>query len=216
MINANTLYKFVEFIGNQYQSGRISPDEFNLAWERAEREYLNSIFTTGRVMQQGSAGGTDAEKDVLRVLRKNATLTNDKYGRVSLPQDYLRWDALYRITGVGQGDPVQLISQDQWASRSSSKLNPTSKYPVAKLEGNEVMVLPVSTRYNLSYIRTPVQPKWAFTLDGFNRPVYSAGSSINSELPEYLTNEIAFRICSYLGINISKAELVQYSEMKAQ
>ena len=215
MIVADSLYKFVEFVANQYQSGRISPDEFNTAWVRAETEYINSIFGVGRNTTT-STGATDAERDTMRVLRTAAILSNNKYGWMPLPNNYFRWGSLYLVHGIETGKVATLLSDDQWASRSDSKLSPPGKFTIAKLEGNGIIAKPVSSRFSLSYIRIPVTPVWAYTLDGNGRPVHDAVSSTNSELPEYLTNEIAFRICSYLGINISKVELVQYSEMKTQ
>ena len=213
MIAANSLHDFVSFIGNQYQTGRISPNEFNLAWKRAETEYLNSLLGKGR-LREDSMGGTDAAKDILRILTTSTTITNDKWGEMDLPEDYFRFNAMDVVKGVKAGQRVSLLSPDQWASRSESKLNPVEKYPIAKLQGDKVIALPVSTRYNLTYLRTPATPQWGYTLDPFTRPVYDPATSVDSELPEYLTNEIAFRICSYLGINISKVELIQYSEAK--
>lgn len=215
MIGADLLYNFVKLIGNQYQTGRMSPDEFNTAWKRAETEYVNTIFGVGR-SPSSSVGGSDQEQDALRVLRTSSVISNDKFGWMDLPEDYLRWGSLYIITGLNSGKVVTLLSSDKWAARSESKLNPPIQYPIAKMEGERVLAKPVSSRFNLSYLRTPVTPLWSYTLDSNSRPVYDATTSVDSELPEFLTNEIAFRICSYLGINISKAELVQYSEMKTQ
>ena len=109
-----------------------------------------------------------------------------------------------------------MISPDQWGASASSQLNPVSKYPIAKLIGSKVNVLPVNTRYELTYLRTPVTPSWGYTLDAFTRPVFDAATSVDSELPAYMINEIAFKICSYLGINLSKVELIQYAEAKTQ
>lgn len=216
MILANTLYEFVKFIGNQSQTGRIIPDSFNLAWQSAEIEYLNDLMGEGKATKMESFGGGDAALDSTRILTKSTLLVNDKFGWVNLPPDYFRWGALSLITGLNKSKPVQLLSDDKWAGRSNSQLNPPAKYPIAKLEGNSILAKPEASRYSLSYIRTPVTPKWAFTIGSNGRPVYDAGASVNSELPGYLMNQIAYKICSMLGINISKAELIQYAEMQSQ
>ena len=215
MILASELYDFVDYVANQYQTGRISPEEFNLSWKNAEIEYINEVMGRGKNAVD-SMGATDAANDILRVFKATSVFSSNNWGEANLPEDYWRYVSLTMVEGIKTGRPVSLISPDQWGARASSQLNPVSKYPIAKLIGSKVNVLPVNTRYELTYLRTPVTPSWGYTLDAFTRPVFDAATSVDSELPAYMINEIAFKICSYLGINLSKVELIQYAEAKTQ
>lgn len=215
MINANDLYTLVKFFANQNQTGRITPSEFNAAWAAAERELLNEKIGDGTRLKVGAQGRDQRTQDELDFLRRKTVVQPDSLAEADLPADYHQLNAIMRIDSKTLRTRVSLLNQDKWAERTSSKLLPVSSYPIAQLVGQDkVQILPSNYRYEIHYLKKPTTPSWAFTTDANGRPVYDAGNSVNSEFPESLTNDVAFKICSYLGINISRVDLIQYSESK--
>ena len=90
-------------------------------------------------------------------------------------------------------------------------------YIMASVYNKQIRVYPKDVqRVNLTYLRKPIAPYWAFTVQN-NRPVYDPINSVDTEAPDDVMNEIMMMALSYLGINLREPELIQYSEMaKAQ
>jgi hypothetical protein len=61
---------------------------------------------------------------------------------------------------------------------------------------------------NLTYIREPVTPVWAFTIAN-NEQVYDSGNSVDFELPYQFKDDLIWNICSLLGVTVRQADLVQ-------
>ena len=64
----------------------------------------------------------------------------------------------------------------------------------------------------------PVKMVWGYTIVS-SRPVYANtggvnGDSVDPEWREIDHNELMLKACSYLGLNISDGDLLQFSEAK--
>ena len=212
MINANEIWETVRAVANKSQSGSITPDEFNRFWRMAETNLLNELDFSGTRYGTDGYSGNKRLSEELSFAKTEATLTPINH-KATLPSDYLAWDAISLYKAKDQFQEVDILERDEFANRSKSKLLPTSKYPIAKIDDDQVFIIP-NERFKIEYLRYPVTPMWAYTLDSNNRPVYDPINSVDSEFPARLINDVVFKICSLIGINMSKAELVQYAEMK--
>ena len=69
---------------------------------------------------------------------------------------------------------------------------------------------------NITYIKIPMKPEWAFTSIASGNPVYNSTNSNQLTVPEHTHNEVAQRILSYIGISLREPEVQQYGEMKTK
>lgn len=114
--------------------------------------------------------------------------------------------------------PITLLpdAQFDWAAQSEIR-KPTAQHPIARMEDQKrFQVLPTSiTEVELSYVRYPEKPVWAYTTSGgFN--VYDAANSVQIELPEICATEFVVSLLNYLGISIREPILINWAERKKQ
>lgn len=220
-MSADEIYRFVNLISNTVQSGRVTPDRFNLMWNRAERQLFTEKYgnpkeyKTGRPIPGQVYEQTQKISDDLRPFKTRSVVMPSSNGHIQLPPDYAHLTYLNYFKSKEEEKPIDILVDDKWASRTSSNLIPTGKYPIANLRSDHIKVVPITTRVILGYLRYPSAVAWGYTISGTTgRPVYDPANSIDSEFPDELHNDIVIKICSYLGISLSKQELAQYTEIK--
>jgi hypothetical protein len=227
-MTVDELKKLVEFWAKKSQSGsNPTPDQFNIG--------LLSAFNQWVEKERAQYEATQESKDNLRFLLTKKTLIVGQTGVLLIPDgtsvtdvnnavapEYLQLSSLsYNyITENADGTlksveiPIDVVRDYEFSHRDSSHLQPpTTRFPIAKELSTTIEVRPKTLqRINLSYLKTPLAPKWAYTPDSSGRPVYDAANSVDLESPSSTHNEIAMMLLSYLGISIREPELQQYAE----
>lgn len=122
---------------------------------------------------------------------------------------------LYKSALDVQWVPVTVVSdQERWAYLQSSLRKPTKEYPICTFLGSDIIQFypeNIVTAY-LVYLRYPVKPVWAFTLDPFDSfPVYDPVNSVDIELPEICIDELAVTLLNRVGISIREGGLSQWA-----
>jgi len=123
-------------------------------------------------------------------------------------------DQVYNVYEI----PVHHLDSDKIGHRLTSRnLGPKLWHPMAALYGDHTQFYPIGayTEVVMDYLKRPARGEWAYNSVS-TIPVYDAAGSTDLEWDESLLNNLAFRICSRVGINLSKQEKVQYSEAKIQ
>lgn len=216
MLNINELYISVQNFANKEQRGFISPSQFN---DFAYRAVMESFMQKSLVYQS-----TQKISDDLRPFIKPTTLDVDAQGRVLYPDDYVHMSSV-KYVNVKQVNKqvvrklVELIPVDdnELGYRLNSTIVPPSKdFPILVYYDEYMKVFPEDLlRVEVTYLREPIKPIWAFTLVN-NRPVYDPDNSVDIEFPREMHNEIMIKILSYVGINLREGVLMQYAEAKNQ
>lgn len=216
MLNINELYISVQNFANKEQRGFISPSQFN---DFAYRAVMESFMQKSLVYQS-----TQKISDDLRPFIKPTTLDVDPQGRVLYPDDYVHMSSV-KYVNVKQVDKkvvrklVELIPVDdnELGYRLNSTIVPPSKdFPILVYYDEYMKVFPEDLlRVEVTYLREPIKPIWAFTLVN-NRPVYDPDNSVDIEFPREMHNELMIKILSYVGINLREGVLMQYAEAKNQ
>lgn len=215
MINVDLAYKITNRLLNDNQI----TDRYPIAdWERYAK--LAQLEIVRRLRKAFEAGTTNNDNIAELKVKKQFNLTN---GVLTKPSDYLYFSApLTRVWYKdGQGiqrtsqRPVDLVTDNELGDRLNSQFDaPSYEYPIVTNYQNFLQFYPLDlTQAELMYIRKPVDPLWAFTVvDG--EPVYNAANSVDFELPEDMLDELVMTICEYMGVNVKRADMVQYSVAK--
>jgi len=99
----------------------------------------------------------------------------------------------------------------------STFLQPSLDFPIFVIYRDRFRFYPASLNTaTITYLRKPIHAVWNFTVSAQGRPIYNPVTSIDSEFDENMLNELAHRICSRLGIHLSRQDLLQYSEARQQ
>lgn len=224
-MNIDEVYTFVQNLANKEQKGFLPSAKFNSYAERAQIEVFMQRYGNphqyqpGRPIPQMSFESTQKISDDLRPFLKPTILNLDSTGRVSFPSDFVHPSALRYVVNLNDGTstevPVEVVTDDKVGYRlSSSIVAPNKSNPICAMYDDHIKFYPANLAIvNLTYLRQPVVPKWAFTIVS-NREVYDASNSVDFEFPDEVHNEISIKILSYLAIKLRDQELVQYAETK--
>ena len=96
-ININEMYRFVQFVANKEQSGFITPNEFNLATDRAQMQlfmerYNNPAeYQPGRPIPRVAYQQSQKISDDLRMFIKRVMLPINTDGMMNYPDDYIHF-----------------------------------------------------------------------------------------------------------------------------
>lgn len=226
-MNIDKVYKLAQYFSNKSQSGYLTPKDFNLSLPRAFSECIMKRYNN---IDADKADGNGYERnqkvtDDLSFLKVPEQIVFlDSSGVFNKPDDYLHmnymsYNKAYLEDGVTQVDVkgVDIVRDNELPKFLGSHIYKKSlknkNYIMATVREDSIRVYPNDIqRVNFSYLRKPVDPVWAFTMQN-GRPVYDPVNSVDLEAPDELVNEIIMMALSYLGINLREQELIQYSEM---
>ena len=230
--SVNEVYKFVQFIANKDQDGGyISPEEFNDAAKICQIQWVEDLYNNPQQYQYGSPvprvgyEATQKITDDLSFLKVVSNLSVDAQGYATIPQDYNHASSLrYRFSKMAKGSlsvtdvEVVYVTDAAIGNRLSNPITePKHRYPIYTQYATQLRIWPNDiAQVEFTYLRYPIAPVWAFTEEN-GSAVYDPANSVDFEVSEENTQDLSMRICSYLGMNLREADLVQYSEsLKAQ
>lgn len=213
IMDINDIYKVVSYMVDKYQGTYLSPDDFNLAINTAQRQYLN--FLTGETAEfsQGRTGKFTGgfSNDVttggsLTNFLKEGTLTINSQ-LAAQPNDF------YKISAMRTTDDnyaVKRVGADKIYSYVGNAIDdPTTTNPIYTEIGTNFKFFPASlTSVKIIYFKTPAEAKWAYTGD----LVYDVATSVQLEWPLNDYNDIIYRTLGIIGINLKDGDLIRVSQ----
>ena len=229
-MDIDKVYSFVKFLADKDQQGNFTPKEFNESIDRALNEWVMKRYNNLKLVQPDKNGWQQNQKvtdDLRFLLVRNAVSNVTPTGRLDLPSDYLHLSSVvynykYSENGSTVVDPksVNIVKDNEIASFRGSNIYgkriKAKKYVIAAFYKDHLQFYPENINVvDLTYLRKPVAPLWAFTLQN-GRPVYDSVNSVDLEAPDEAVNEICMMCASYLSINLRDVEFTQYVEMQKQ
>lgn len=221
---------FILFVIKKSQSGgNPKPSEFNLAVERGYMQFIMSRYgnqeeyVPGRPVPRIAWQQSQKISDDLRFLLTIATFAVGNDGKLVIPDGttatlegatapkYLHHSSLrFNFSKTVNGDivskevPIDILTDAEIGNVLASEVVPaTTRFPVAAYYDTFIQFAPKNLQKVIfTYLRIPVPPKWAFTLDDDDRPVYDEGNSVDIEAPDQVINEIAFNTLAFMGLSI--------------
>lgn len=157
----NDLYNALLNILRKESKGlAVSPDGFTSMLQVENLTLFNDyfkVFETSGIIT-----------DALQIFKANATISLTADGGTSsmkgdLPATYEHFTAVETATGK----PVDVVTEEEWVIRRNDALTiPTSNYPILRIAGDDVYVLPASmSSVVMYYLKTPATPFFDYYLD---------------------------------------------------
>lgn len=232
-MNVQELYVWVNFMANKYQSGAITPDNYNTALQVVNIELLNKKvglsedYRPGMPMARQQYQITQKITDDLKFLIRPLTITRGANGYFALPANYAAYSSLgtNEITSPTQcGDSpeiqyrsIDVVTDEEFSYlRGSSVAMPTIVNPIANFYEQGLRILPLSiTRAELTYLRYPATPYRNYTIVA-DEDIYNPVGSVQIEYPTTLHPDFAVRVAKYYGINIRDEELISFTNARQE
>ena len=238
-VNVDTVYKTVLYILNKEQRGYMTPDEFNKVGQQVQLEIFEAYFEELNQLQRQPQTNTEFSDRVQQIQNKiapfevegAATFVGPAPGFFYLPSD------LHRLGEIYYNDTtiVQPVQQNEYLLINKSPLtSPTLSQPIYVQRGeyqsapgsptsfpvlnNKIFVYPTSIQslIKCSYVKTPAQINWAFTVNSLGAYIFAITGAQNFELDVSEQTEIILKILQYSGIIIRDPQIVQTAAQLVQ
>ena len=112
---------------------------------------------------------------------------------------------------------IRFTQQNSLDATYNSSIDPVATNPIYLITDLGFQFYP-ENQYTarLHYVRDAPEIKWAYTLDGNNRPVYDEANSVQPVWDNAAMFEILTRALAMVGVNLQSAAVVQYAEQIKQ
>lgn len=223
-MDVNQVYEIVLYAtAKNLSQGYVSPDDFNLTINQAQRSYVSYIlgsfqqYMPGRPVARVEFGQNTVVRTRLTPIIYWQDLTVDPTGFCPYPADYLQTDAMLTSTGYQR---IRSVQQDSLYSYYNSTIDPVATNPIYILEDTGFRFFPIDiATAKLSYVGNPPEIKWGYTLNVNGIPIYDPTypNSIQPVWDDASMLEIIVRALAIIGVNLQLNVVEQYSmEVKNQ
>tara|TARA_Y100000593_G_C4265930_1_gene314755 strand:+ start:137 stop:874 length:738 start_codon:yes stop_codon:yes gene_type:complete len=211
-VSADTIYQRVLALANKEQRGYITPQEFNLFANQAQREILDQYFYD--INQWGRQSGNDTEySDMLSVITEklsclNVLLPNQTVdnGVICISND------IYKLGSVFVNDTqveVEEVNHNEYQRMNLTPLTkPSLSRPiyVNRIDGLNIYPNSIGS-VDISYIKQPAKVDWGYVMVN-DKALYNDNITVDFELHSSEESELVYRILAYAGIAIKQPDLV--------
>tara|TARA_R110002167_G_scaffold10046_3_gene46373 strand:- start:1508 stop:2245 length:738 start_codon:yes stop_codon:yes gene_type:complete len=230
MIKIDTVYQKVLALANKEQRGYLTPQDFNLFADHAQKEIFEQYFYDLNQFKR-VPGNSSGYANMVKILEEKISLFEvyDKEhsvagssGGVNLDQH----DDVYRLTMVRVSYPGATFKKAEQIQLS--ELNNIGDSPLTRWSKQR----PVYTRYTtfsgnypdrikiypypesgnnafISYIKKPVPPNWNYQIVNEKPFFLNNSESINFTLHPSEESELVYRILALAGVQVEKPQLTQ-------
>ena len=210
MISIDAVYQKVLALANKEQRGYITPQQFNLFADQAQKEIFEQYFYDSSQLARFQSNSKEYGDIVDNLNEKIAifeTLGTIAGNNINAP-------GLYRLGTVDiNGVEVEEVQRNEFMQINNSPLtSPSTAKPVYIRTGETTIdIFPISiTAATCSYVRTPNVPSWGYFVVG-NKALHDTSNlkTVNFELHPSEESELVYKILKYSGITIQRGDLTQ-------
>jgi len=208
------VYQIVQYAcGKNLQQGYISPADFNLTINQAQKSYASYLlgnfqqYQPGRPQARVEFGQNTVIRQRLTPIIYGYNLTVDNTGFSPYPGDFLQQDAMWSYYGYNR---IREVQQQYFYSIYNSVIDRIPSWPVYMIEYDGFRFFPNNTgQAKLSYVRNPPDMIWGYTLNVNGIPFYNPASSTQPVWDDASILEIIVRALRIIGVNL------QYNDVNA-
>jgi hypothetical protein len=206
MILIDTVYQKVLTFANKEQRGYITPQQFNLFADMAQKEIFEQYFYDLNQIAR-APGRSEEYSDYAHNLNEKVAIfeTTTTGSPNSLAAD------LYRLGTVrSDGREVEEVQQNELLYMNQSYLTaPKENRKVYVRTGDKsIDVTPTTASVGYTYVRVPPKPSWAYVVVN-ERAMYDSSNAVNFQLHQAEESELVYRILAFAGIAMQKPNLAQ-------
>jgi hypothetical protein len=215
-MTVDTCFQLISYCVNKYQGSQPSPEEFNLIINQAQLSYAQWLcgqyetYQPQKAQSRVSWGQNENVRESLTPIIYGYILNADITGLAAYPYDYQKMDAMTTIYGYNR---IRFASQNRLFSYINSAIEPVATNPIYLVKDIGFQFYPVNIgQANLSYVRTPPDIVWRYTLDADDLPVYNPATSVDPVWADLDILEISVRALRLVGVNLQSNVLSQYAD----
>ena len=201
-ISIDTVYQKVLTFANKEQRGYITPQQFNMFADMAQKEIFEQYFYDLNQIAR-APGRSEEYSDYAHNLNEKVAIF-ETTGAGSILADNL-----YRLgTVIVGGSEVEEVQQNELLYMNQSYLTePKENRRVYVRTGEKTIdVSPDSTDITYTYVAVPSKPSWAYIVIN-ERAMYDSSNAVNFQLHQAEESELVYRILVFAGISMQKPNI---------
>ena len=218
MVSVDTVYQKVLAIANKEQRGYITPQEFNLFADHAQKDIFRQYFYDLERFERRVDEMSDLINDKISIF-KIFSGAGDVTSLTSMGDFYKVLQVTKQFSGEYTGGVAQQIQYEDYHQIMSGNLTMATKTrPVFYIKDGQIHIHPKNTpdmENSIRYIRKPHPPNWTYVITG-------ESAMFNSDVPGFMDFEIheseetllVIKILQLAGINIKDPALVQLASQE--
>jgi hypothetical protein len=216
-VNIDTVYQKVLILTNKEQRGYITPQEFNLLANKAQRDIFESYFNMDKRKIYTNKTRSDDELDIFEkkintfYKKDNITVGTDSEFDLTNSSDVYKID----IIKNGNNEVTELSQQELIYSENNPLTKAVTSRPVyVKADNNTAVYYPTTTSeitLTIHYWRrlnNQVLPNWGYVVVN-GKALYNSNTSADFELHVSEEEMLVTRILELAGIIVEKPQLQQ-------
>jgi len=227
MVNIDTVYQQVLAIANKEQRGYITPQEFNLFANLAQREIFEQYFYDLANSELRDSNKT-ISTDVTDLINQKLDLfyrtagPNQTANYTTVGNAFILPDDVYRVKRVEAFNvQAEYHKPTEYSSRVSSgpltrpsPLSPAYTLRTRNAAGNMRMLVnignPTFNGVGIHFYRTPLEPQWGyFVVGGKALHDPNPNKTTHFELHESEQPELVFKILKQAGLSMKHQDILQ-------
>tara|TARA_R110002153_G_scaffold66648_3_gene177936 strand:+ start:23 stop:685 length:663 start_codon:yes stop_codon:yes gene_type:complete len=205
MILIDTVYQKVLTFANKEQRGYITPQQFNLFADMAQKEIFEQYFYDLNQIARVPGRSEEYSDTTHNLNEKVAIFETTGVGVVLDP-------LLYRLgTVMSGGIEVEEVQQNELLSMNQSYLTaPKENRRVYVRTGENTIDVtpPPITAVTYTYVKAPSKPSWSYVVIN-ERAMYDSSNTNNFDLHQAEESELVYRILAFAGISMKKPDITQ-------
>jgi len=224
MVNIDDVYQKVLVLANKEQRGYITPQEFNLFANQAQREIFEQYFYDLNQFSRihGDSGEySDTVHNInekIAIFERTDSFTGGSFDGVANTL-YRLGTVIYNHSTLGSIE-VEEVQQNEILYINASPLTkPTLNKPVYVRTGNvTISVFPNTiTDVDCTYVRAPAAPEWGYFVIG-NKALYDSSltKTTHFQLHQSEESELVYKILKLAGITMKSPEVVKVGQTLEQ
>ena len=205
-VSIDAVYQKVLTFANKEQRGYITPQQFNLFADMAQKEIFEQYFYDLNQVARAPGRSEEYSDYAHNLNEKVAIFESDATGSPNA----LAYD-LYRLGTVrSNGSEVEEVQQNELLYMNQSYLTaPKQNRKVYVRTGDKsIDVTPSTNSVSYRYVRVPSKPSWGYVVIN-ERAMYDSSNTINFDLHQAEESELVYRILAFAGISMKKPDLTQ-------
>jgi hypothetical protein len=204
MVSIDAVYQKVLTFANKEQRGYITPQQFNLFADMAQKEIFEQYFYDLNQVAR-VPGRSEEYSDITHNLNEKIAIFEVTGTGLLLADD------LYRLgTVMDGGREVEEVQQNEILYMNQSPLTaPSQVRKVYVRDGDKtIAVTPTSNTVTYTYVRVPTRPSWAYVVVN-ERAMYDSSNTTDFQLHQADEAELVYRVLAFAGIAMKKPNLAQ-------
>ena len=222
MVSIDTVYQKVLAFANKEQRGYITPQEFNLYADQAQKEIFEQYFYDLNQFLRVPSNSEEYGDIIHNIQEKIAVFEETATSGPRLIQGIYRLGTIWLENANGKRTIINEIQPDEAVRISNSPLtSPSIERPVHVKNSYQDNLYHTMTVYpyiinsdnysgKYTYIRHPAQPKWGyFVVSGKALHDTNSTKTTNFELHASEEAELVYKILKFAGVSMKREYIKQ-------